>query len=84
MKDDFKAIHQALLDATQNLIASQGRLVEANVALVETNARMIALGEALTRATTATGEARDEHEDLRETVARLEALINELLRRQTP
>jgi hypothetical protein len=68
MTDEFRRIQQALRDTTHGLIA-------AAAGWVAMNNHLIAIGQALTRATTAASEARDEHEDLRETVRRIEGLV---------
>jgi hypothetical protein len=74
MRDDYGAIFAALQQATQATIA-------ANAQLIGTNAQLAAIAQALSTATVATQAARDEHEDLRETVTRLETLVEELIRR---
>jgi hypothetical protein len=51
------------------------------VALVEASQANARAGEALKRMADAALHARTEHEDLRETVARLEALVLELVRK---
>ncbi|HKA39847.1 MAG TPA: hypothetical protein VKD25_08760, partial [Burkholderiales bacterium] len=74
VRDDYQAIFAALHQAAHATIA-------ANAQLIATNAQLAALAQFLTSATEATRAARDEHEDMRETVRRLEALITELQRR---
>jgi len=74
MRDDYQAIFTALHQATQASIA-------ANAQLIATNAQLAAIGQALGAATEATRHARDEHEDMRETIQRLEALVTDLQRR---
>ena len=66
--NDFTPIFKALSDAAQELIA--------------TNQHLIAIGQALTAATTASQHARDESEDVKVTVQRLETLIQELIGRR--
>jgi hypothetical protein len=68
LMNDFTPIFKALSDATQELIAS--------------HAHLVAIGQALTDATAATQHARDEGEDVKVTVHRLEALVQELLDRR--
>ena len=73
--NDFTPIFKALSDATQELIAT-------NQALIASNQHLTAISRALTDATTATQHARDEGEDVKVTVQRLETLVQELVRRQ--
>jgi hypothetical protein len=61
MADSFRPAFEGLRDAAQHLVAANGEIQEAGAAIV--------------RATNAALTAKEEHEDLRETVARLESLV---------
>jgi hypothetical protein len=75
MADRYRELFAAL-DAS---IAAQD---DALVAMGEALAAMRRTNEHLRRVNQAAVEASTEHEDLRETVARLEALVLDLIRRQ--
>lgn len=64
----FREAFEGLRDAAQHLMAASEEIKEAGAALVRTADLMI--------------HAREEHDDLRESVRRLEGLVEELLRRQ--
>ncbi len=61
MADSFRPVFEGLKDAAQHLMAASSEIQQAGAALV--------------RAADAALRAKDEHEDLRETVARLEGLV---------
>lgn len=70
MKDYFRESFEHMKRAAEELQAANRHLVEASQAQQRS-------GEAMQAAFTAVLSARDEHEDLRETVARLEGLVME-------
>lgn len=74
MDDYFRVTFEGIQEASIALIASSTSLVEANQQLAKA-------GVALARVTDAVLHTRDEHEDLRVTVTRLEKLVLELLNR---
>lgn len=74
MTDDFRD----MIEATRDIAVA---LVEANAANAEANAANARAAEAVKRMATVALHARTEHEDLRETVHRLEALVLELVRK---
>jgi hypothetical protein len=71
----FRDAIGGLRDAAQHLIAAHNAIVLVSSAVQEA-------GSALVRTTEAMLHAKDEHEDLRESVHRLEGLVEEILRRQ--
>jgi hypothetical protein len=76
--DAYRPVFDAMLKATQDLQAANGFLVTAHEALVQAGEAQQHAGQHLTDALTAVMSARDEHEDLRETVGRLEHLVMDL------
>jgi hypothetical protein len=70
MADDFRPIFEGLKRVTDGLVA-------ANQALIGANQGLIAASEGLKAVADAVLAARDEHEDLREAVRRLESLVIE-------
>ena len=70
MRDDYHAILAAIHQATETSVA-------ANAQLIASNMQLIAIAQSLADAMRA---ARDEHEDMRQTIQRLEALVTDLQR----
>ncbi len=66
--DTYQPTFDALLKATREMQTAHGFLVQASEAMQRA-------GQHLTDAFTAIASTRDEHEDLRETTARLEHLV---------
>ena len=64
MADAFRPVLEGLKDAAQHLMAASTEIHQAGAALV--------------RVTEAALSAKDEHEDLRESVVRLEGLVMQL------
>ena len=71
MADDFRPVLEGLKDAAQHMMA-------ANQHMVAANEQLQLGGAALVRTTEAALAAKDEHEDLRESVSRLEGLVMQL------
>jgi hypothetical protein len=72
MADYFRESFQHMLQATKELQAANRHLIEASQAQARS-------GQAMEAAFTSVLSARDEHEDVRDTVRRLEALVMELV-----
>jgi hypothetical protein len=70
MTDDFREMFEAMRDTAVALVQAS-----------EANARA---GEGIKKMAEAALHAREEREDLRDTVARLEALVLDLVRKSTP
>jgi hypothetical protein len=64
MADSFRPVWEGLKEAAQHLVAANGEIQLAGAAIV--------------RVTESALQAKDEHEDLRETVHRLEGLVIQL------
>jgi hypothetical protein len=78
------AAFEFLHTATQEIQAAHQGIVAANQALVASSEAMQRAGDALTHAVAAALHSKEEHEAVRETVKRLEALVLELLARLPP
>jgi ABC-type transporter Mla subunit MlaD len=70
MSDAFRPVFDAIKEST--------------IAFVEASEANARAGRALGKLADAAMQAREEHEDLRETVARLETLVRDLIRRSAP
>ena len=75
--DHFRESFEGLHKATVEMQAAHGHLVEASQCMQRA-------GDAMTAAMTSVLHAKEEHEDLRETVTRLETLVLDIQRRLPP
>lgn len=74
MADYFRETFEGLKQTAEALI-------DANTAMVDAHTAMVRANEGIKRAVTAALDAKGEHEDLRETVHRLEATVLELVQK---
>lgn len=79
--DDYFHVLQGIHQTAIALITTSVSLVQANQKLIAATQTLTLAGESITRTTEAALHARDEHEDVRVSVARLEKLVRELLDR---
>jgi hypothetical protein len=82
MYEQVRAAALHMMAASKETVAAHELLIVAHDHLVKANDELATGGQALTRSIDAALHAQEEHEDLRESVRRLEALVEELLRRQ--
>jgi hypothetical protein len=82
--DLFRPVFDAIKASTVALVEASEATARAGRALGEASDAHARAGRALGTAADTALTAREEHEDLRETVARLEALVRELLQRSDP
>ena len=78
MPDYFRESFEGLRTATQQMQTAHGFIVEANHAMQQASHAMQRAGDAMTGAMSGMLQAKEEHEDLRVTVARLEGLVLDL------
>jgi uncharacterized protein (DUF3084 family) len=79
MDQYFREAIEGLRDAARHLTAANQHLIATSQELLATNQEMNAAGAALVRATENALHARHEHEDVRETVHRLENTVLDLV-----
>ncbi len=82
MPDYFREVFEALKQSAEAQIQAHGALAQAHEALGQAHEAMGRANDALKRAFEAVLSVKSEHEDLRESVHRLESLVIELLRKQ--
>jgi ABC-type uncharacterized transport system ATPase subunit len=72
MTNEFRELYLALKDAGNSMIAASHKMNEASQATTQANQALVRLGEMAMN-------ANGEHEDLRETIARLEGEVMTLV-----
>jgi hypothetical protein len=74
----------AFRDMLEGLKQTTEGLVQANVGIVQASEGIVQANEGIKKSVEAALRANDEHEDVRETVHRLEALVLDLVSKMTP
>ena len=80
----FREAAAAMMRAGLAMARTHESLVASHTHIVEANADLVAAVQQFSTALDAIDRAHEEHEDLRDTVARLEKLVTELVERGRP
>ena len=75
MDDGFREMVEAIKHTADGLIRTNEGILRANEAIVYANEGLVHANEGVKRMADASLHAHEEHEDLRETVRRLEVLV---------
>jgi len=82
MPDHFGPLQQSIRESNAALVRAHQGMVEALRSMVQAHEAMVEAQNGIIAALDASIQAHEEHEDLQETVHRLEGLVAELLKRR--